>query len=67
VGQCRVRHHDTVARIEVDKNGAQQIMESSVKQAVVSRFKKLGFLHISLDLEGYKSGRMNRSLETKET
>ena len=60
---CRVRHHGDVARIELDPNDIEQIMIPHIRESIVAQFRKLGFLHVSVDLEGYAQGRMNRSLE----
>ncbi|MBW1859629.1 MAG: ATP-dependent sacrificial sulfur transferase LarE, partial [Deltaproteobacteria bacterium] len=60
--QCRVRHHGSVARIELDDSGLASIMEADLRKEVVQRLRQIGFLHVVLDLEGYESGRMNRAL-----
>jgi len=61
--QCRVRHHDTVARIEVEELGLKMIMGDDLRKAIVGKFKEIGFLHIAIDMEGYVSGAMNRVLK----
>ncbi len=58
----RVRSHGETARIEVDPESLEKIVQKSVREAVAIRLKELGFLHITLDLEGYVSGSMNRGL-----
>ena len=63
VGQCRVRHHGSVARIEVEGPGLRMIMGDDLRKAIVGKFREIGFLHIAVDLEGYVSGSMNRALE----
>lgn len=63
IRQCRVRHHDSVARIEVESSGLSMIMHNDVREAIVLKFREIGFLHISVDLEGLVSGSMNRALE----
>lgn len=60
--QCRVRHHGPVARIEVDDSGLGLIMGTGLRKEVVQKLREIGFLHITLDLEGYRSGRMNRAI-----
>lgn len=64
--QYRVRHHGILARIEVADPGFSEIMAPHVRQAVVKKFRKLGFLHVALDLEGYVSGSMNRGLQIRK-
>lgn len=63
IRQCRVRHHGSVARIEVASADIGMIMRHDVREAVVRKFREIGFLHIALDLEDYVSGSMNRVLE----
>ena len=60
--QFRVRHHGDVARIEVDIADLKKIMDKTLREKIVERFKDIGFLHIALDLEGYVTGSMNRAL-----
>jgi len=63
--QLRVRHHGAVARIEAGDTDFGRFFEEDVRKRVVERFKELGFKHISLDLEGFVSGSMNRTLDQK--
>jgi uncharacterized protein len=60
--QLRVRHHGTVARIELDEGGMAVLMRGGRRQAVVARFKELGFSYVTLDLAGFRSGSMNEVL-----
>jgi uncharacterized protein len=55
--QVRVRHHDTIARIEVPPSDFERLLAHA--PAIVSHFKSLGYTYIALDLEGYRSGKMN--------
>jgi uncharacterized protein len=61
--QCRVRHHGSVARIEVESQELKMITRDDLTKAIVHKFRDIGFFHIALDLEGYVSGSMNRALE----
>ena len=63
--QFRVRHHDTVARIEVDPGDITRVVE--MRERIFARFKELGYLYVTLDLEGYRSGKMNDTLIQKST
>ncbi|MDZ7697067.1 MAG: ATP-dependent sacrificial sulfur transferase LarE [Deltaproteobacteria bacterium] len=60
--ELRVRHHGSVARIELGGEAFTGVMDVPVREEIVKRFQALGFTHISLDLEGYVSGKMNREL-----
>ena len=53
----RVRLHGDVARIEVDS--AEMALIVHHRKAVLERFKALGFLYVSLDLEGFRSGSLD--------
>lgn len=54
--KVRVRHHNFLARIELEKDKIEDFLNSSLRQKVAKYFKKLGFKFITLDLEGYKRG-----------
>jgi pyridinium-3,5-biscarboxylic acid mononucleotide sulfurtransferase len=58
----RVRHHGSVARIETGIEEFENLMEAHLRGEIVERFRKIGFLHISMDLEGYVPGKLNRDL-----
>jgi uncharacterized protein len=60
--QYRVRHHGPVARIELQAPDLKRIMEPEIRERIVAKLKKLGFLYVTLDLEGYVTGSMNRGL-----
>ena len=60
--QCRVRHHGSVARIEVNCSDITRITEEKLRKKIIEKFKQIGFLHIALDLEGYTTGSLNRIL-----
>ena len=59
----RVRFHDErTARIEVGKSEVGRLLESDVREHILSRLKNLGFTYVTIDLEGYRSGSMNEVL-----
>jgi uncharacterized protein len=64
--EIRVRHHGQVARIELDEGGMAVLMRGGRRQAVVSRFKELGFAYVTLDLAGFRSGSMNEVLKANK-
>ena len=53
---CRVRWHDTIARIEAPHRFFETILNT---QAITEEIKALGFKYVTLDLEGFRSGSMN--------
>lgn len=55
--QLRVRHHEKIARIEVEPDHFQAIIER--RDEIIEAFKALGYTYITLDLAGFRSGSMN--------
>jgi uncharacterized protein len=62
--QIRVRHHGDTARIEVDSKVIPLLITQEVRIRLVEHFKKLGFKFVTLDLEGYSMGSLNRMIGT---
>ena len=58
--QCRVRDHDTVARIEVAPDQIQGLLDH--RQAIVEALTQLGYAYVTVDLKGFRSGSMNEPL-----
>ncbi len=59
IAQVRVRHFGDTARIEMDVKAMIRMMEPSIREQVISFLKQLGFVHVLLDLEGYRMGNLN--------
>jgi uncharacterized protein len=55
--QLRVRHHEKIARIEVEPDHFQTIIDR--RDEIIEAFKALGYTYITLDLAGFRSGSMN--------
>lgn len=64
--QVRVRHHGGLARIEVDDTDFNRFADNQIRNKVYLRYKELGFIHVSLDLKGYRTGSMNEGLIIKD-
>ncbi len=63
VTECRVRlHHDGLARIEVPRNLLESVLELDSDGHLVNQFKQFGFNFVTLDLEGFQSGKLNRAI-----
>jgi uncharacterized protein len=58
--QLRVRHHGEVARLELDADGERLLENPETRSAVVRAVRQAGFRYVALDLEGYRTGSMNR-------
>lgn len=64
LSQFRVRHHNEIARIEVMPEEFLQILNN--RAVIIERLKALGFLYITLDLTGYRTGSMNEVFSNAE-
>lgn len=64
--ECRVRHHDTIARIEVRSQDGARLMAEPVRSQVVEQLKALGFQYVTADLQGFRSGSLNESLSDEQ-
>ncbi len=60
--QVRVRHHDTVARLEVDPSEINRLLEPALRGQISEKLKALGYTYVAVELGGYKSGSLNAAL-----
>lgn len=60
--QVRVRHHGTVARIELDAAELPRMVEPETRTKVAEHLRSLGYAYVSLDLDGFRSGSLNETL-----
>ena len=63
VSVVRVRHHGTIARIEVPPEERSKLFNQKVLDQINAALNKVGFVYVTLDLQGYRSGSMNESLK----
>jgi uncharacterized protein len=61
--QFRVRHHDRLARLELPPEEMGRLFENGRHEAVVKRFREIGYLYVTLDLQGFRSGSANEILK----
>ena len=61
--QLRVRHHDTVARIEVGPQDFSALLDDDVRQNVTRYFRSIGYAYVTMDLDGFRSGSMNEVID----
>ena len=54
--EFRIRHHDTIARIELGQKEMQVFWERNLREKVVNQLKTLGYQYVTLDLQGYRTG-----------
>lgn len=62
--QFRVRHHDSMARIEVTADQFMLALEH--RERITEKLKELGYKYVTLDLTGYRSGSMNEQKPPKQ-
>lgn len=61
--QVRVRHHGNIARIEIEPDELPRLLGNGLREKVAERFKELGYLYVTVDIEGYRTGSMNATLQ----
>lgn len=61
--QFRVRHHDRLARLELTAEDMTLLWKDARHQAIVSRFRQLGYHFVTVDLQGFRSGSANEILQ----
>jgi uncharacterized protein len=62
VKQIRVREHNGLARIEVGKAERALLCTIEVQDKISTELRQLGFKYVTVDLEGYQTGSMLRTL-----
>ncbi|MBI2626137.1 MAG: ATP-dependent sacrificial sulfur transferase LarE [Candidatus Nealsonbacteria bacterium] len=59
--ELRVRNHGQIARIEVPPKDLPLVFKNN--QTIVQKFKEIGFIYVTLDLQGYRTGSLNEVLK----
>jgi len=62
-GECRVRHHNNMARIEVPSADIERLCRSDVRTRIDAALREFGYDYVSVDLKGFRSGSMNEILD----
>ncbi|MCS7224350.1 MAG: ATP-dependent sacrificial sulfur transferase LarE [Armatimonadetes bacterium] len=60
----RVRYHEVIARIEVPQEDMVRILDDDLRNRLVKYFRQLGFIFVTLDLAGLKSGSLNQLISS---
>jgi len=61
----RVRHHDTLARIEIGRDELARALEPDVADALDAGLRSVGYQHVTVDLRGYRLGSLNEALRLR--
>ena len=64
--QLRVRYHGELARVEVEPKEISRLLDEGLREQVVHFLKNAGFIYVTLDLQGYRTGAMNENLGVRE-
>jgi len=62
---CRVRHHDSLARIELGRDEIARALEPDVAQTIDRELRAIGYQHVTVDLRGYRLGSLNEALRLR--
>ncbi|MBU4304102.1 MAG: ATP-dependent sacrificial sulfur transferase LarE [Candidatus Omnitrophica bacterium] len=62
IKQVRVRHHGTIAKIEVVPEDIGLLVSRRIRKKLISGLKDIGYVYVTLDMEGYRTGSMNEVL-----
>jgi uncharacterized protein len=63
---CRVRHHDTIARLELGRDEMARALDPEVAQAIDRELRAIGYAHVTVDLRGYRLGSLNEALKLRQ-
>jgi uncharacterized protein len=63
--QFRVRHHETIARIEAEPKDMALLLQPEVSAKLVTDMQAIGYLYVTLDLAGFRTGSLNAALKSK--
>lgn len=67
IRECRVRHHDKIARIEVLPADFAKVTDYVTAHRIDEFFRTLGYAFVTLDLRGFRSGSMNELVKIGQT
>src|SRR5438093_658062 len=59
---CRVRHHDTLARLEIGRDELARALEPGLRERIVEELRAIGYQHVTIDLQGYRMGSLNEGV-----
>lgn len=60
--QLRVRHHGNLARIELEEKDIPKVLGDGLMDKINKKFSALGYIYVTIDLKGYRTGSMNEAL-----
>ena len=57
--ECRVRHHDNLARVELPPADLDRALQPDVRRQIDAALREIGYTYVTIDLRGFRSGSMN--------
>ena len=65
-GNVRVRHCGDTALIELSTEDFRKVLELQLRSTIINKFKRIGYTYVTVDLEGYRSGSMKKTITKEE-
>jgi pyridinium-3,5-biscarboxylic acid mononucleotide sulfurtransferase len=62
---CRVRHHDTIARLELGRDEIARVLDPEISDTIDRELRAIGYAHVTVDLRGYRLGSLNEALRLR--
>jgi pyridinium-3,5-biscarboxylic acid mononucleotide sulfurtransferase len=73
---CRVRHHDQgvpgsdrrqgpLARLEIGRDELARALDPDIRDRIVAALRGFGYQHVTIDLQGYRTGSLNEGLRLR--
>lgn len=62
---CRVRHHETIARLEFGVDEIARAVEPVMAERIDTALREIGYAHVTVDLRGYRLGSLNEALRLR--
>lgn len=62
---CRVRHHDSLARLELGVDEIALALEPEMAARIDRELREIGYVHVTVDLRGYRLGSLNEALKLR--
>ncbi|HET9268948.1 MAG TPA: ATP-dependent sacrificial sulfur transferase LarE [Vicinamibacterales bacterium] len=59
---CRVRHHDTLARLELGRDEIARALDEGVRDDILRALRAVGYRQVAVDLQGYRMGSLNEGI-----
>ena len=62
---CRVRHHDTLARLELGRDEIARALDERVRDEILRALRAVGYRQVAVDLQGYRMGSLNEGIRLR--